>query len=107
MADIDGLRLINNAFGLATGDVLISETARIIQSCCGENDILARTGGNEFSIISPNTDFDKANEIRLSIKKALTECNSSIEDKALEISLSLVRSQADKRNQYRRNRKNS
>ena len=89
MADIDGLRLINNAFGLATGDVLISETARIIQSCCGENDILARTGGNEFSIISPNTDFDKANEIRLSIKKALTECNSSIEDKALEISLSL------------------
>jgi len=89
MADINGLRSTNDAFGLATGDMLISKTARIIRSCCGEKDILARTGGNEFSIISPNTDFDKANEIRLSIKNACAEYNSSLEDKALELNLSL------------------
>ncbi len=89
MADINGLRLINDVFGLASGNLLISETAKIIKSCCRETDILARTGGDEFSIISPNTDFDKANEIRLSIKKACAAYNHSVNDKSLEINLSL------------------
>jgi diguanylate cyclase (GGDEF)-like protein/PAS domain S-box-containing protein len=89
IVDINGLRLINDIFGHTSGNLLISETAKIIHSCCRERDILARTGGDEFSIISPNTDFDKANEIRLSIKKACAEYNRSLTDKSLEINLSL------------------
>ena len=87
--DINGLRLINDAFGHAAGDSLIAKTATIIQGCCGERDILARTGGDEFSIISPNTNFDKANDLRLAIKKACAEYNSTLKDKSFEINLSL------------------
>ncbi|MBP8640827.1 MAG: PAS domain S-box protein [Oscillospiraceae bacterium] len=89
VVDINGLRLINDAFGNAIGDSLISETAKIIQSCCGDSDILARTGGDEFSIISPNTDCERANGLLLDIKKACLEHNSTLTDKALEINLSL------------------
>jgi len=89
VADINGLRLINDDVGVASGDLLIFKTAKIIQSCCGKRDILARTGGDEFSIISPNTDFEKANEMRKSIKRACTEYNASVNDKSLEINLSI------------------
>ena len=89
VVDINGLRLINDACGHAIGDSLIAKTAEIIQSYCGEKDILARTGGDEFSIISPKTDFDKANDLRLAIKKACVEYNSALKDKSLEINLSL------------------
>ena len=89
IADINGVRLINDAFGHAVGDKLIVETAKIIQGCCGENDILARTGGDEFSIISPNTDQEKADKIRESINRACELYNASVKDKALVINLSL------------------
>lgn len=87
--DINGLRLINDDFGHTIGDYLITQTAKILQSCCGEKDILARTGGDEYSIICPNTDFNEANELRLAIKKACAEYNSSLENESLEINLSV------------------
>ena len=89
IADINGVRLINDAFGHAVGDSLIIETANIIKGCCGENDILARTGGDEFSIISPNSDQDNADKLRVAINRACDSYNASIIDKALGINLSL------------------
>ncbi|QRN84764.1 PAS domain S-box protein [Clostridia bacterium] len=89
IADINGMRLINHTFGNDRGNWLINQTAKIIQSCCRPSDLLARTGGDEFSILLPNTDLDEANQIRLSIIKAIKEFNSSVQDEAFAISLSI------------------
>lgn len=43
--DINGIKLINDAFGHAAGDEMIIKTAQIINKCCRKNDILARVGG--------------------------------------------------------------
>jgi len=56
VGDINGLKLINDAFGHAEGDKLIIETAKIMKKCCREKDVLARTGGDEFSILLSKTD---------------------------------------------------
>jgi len=88
-ADINGVRLINDAFGHAVGDRLIKETAKIILGCCVERDILSRTEGDAFSIISPLTDPEKADRLRSAIQKACDEYNAAIEDKALLINLSI------------------
>jgi len=69
--DINGLKLINDAFGHAEGDRLIIESARIIESCCRPGDILARTGGDEFGIIMPKTDCAAALEVLQNIQAAL------------------------------------
>ncbi len=89
MADINGLRSINDDFGLATGDLLITETSKLLQKICSKNDILARTGGGEFSIISPDSDYNKANEIRKAIKNSCEEYNSSVKNNAHELNLSI------------------
>ncbi len=58
VADINGLKLINDALGDAQGDRIIVESARLLSSCCREGDLVFRTGGDEFSILLPQTSGD-------------------------------------------------
>ena len=60
IADIDGLKLINDAFGHENGDRQIKKIAGIFKTCFRSEDIIARYGGDEFSILLPNTTMEKA-----------------------------------------------
>jgi len=73
IGDINGLKLINDALGHAEGDRLIVETAKIIRSCFRESYILARTGGDEFSILLPKTDSNTAYAL---LKKVQAACEA-------------------------------
>ena len=89
IADINGVRLINDAFGHAEGDRIIKETAGILRSRCREKDVMARTGGDEFSILLPDTDLEEASEILLSIQGACEEYNLNMKEKTNPINLSI------------------
>lgn len=89
MMDINGVRLINNAFGRAIGDALIVNTAKLVSLACKPEAVLARTGGDEFTVILPNTDTDGAMEVCTEIKNACERYNAQLEDKALALNLTL------------------
>lgn len=89
LGDINGLKLVNDAFGHSVGDRLIVQTAKLLKSCLRKNDILARYGGDEFSIILPNTNSDKAYELSKKIKKLCEEYNRNINNESFNISISL------------------
>ncbi len=84
MADVNGLKLINDAFGHANGDELLKITADIIIDTCRQNEIVARLGGDEFVILLPNTTYKDAEEIVNRIKNSCK--NQEIE--SIEISIS-------------------
>jgi diguanylate cyclase (GGDEF)-like protein/PAS domain S-box-containing protein len=89
MGDINGVKLINDAFGHAEGDRLIIESARIISSCCRENDTLARIGGDEFGLIMPNTDSATALKVLMGIQSALKSYDLSEKNDLFQHSVSL------------------
>lgn len=86
--DVNGIRLINNAFGYSTGDKILKEVADILCSFCRKSDIIARTGGDEFSILLPNTDSQTAANIMNTIKSACDDRHYKIAEETYSISIS-------------------
>ena len=77
VADINGLKLVNDSFGHSQGDQIIKVAANIIKEEVKEDDILCRWGGDEFVIILPNSDESKANDLvdRINKKAGQTTFN--------------------------------
>jgi len=51
VADLDGLKQLNDALGHRAGDALIIEFARRLKACARQSDLAARLGGDEFALI--------------------------------------------------------
>jgi diguanylate cyclase (GGDEF)-like protein/PAS domain S-box-containing protein len=85
IADIDGLKLINDAFGHGTGDKLIKKIAGILKYCFRSEDIIARYGGDEFAILLPSIAVAEVLKI---IDRIKTACKKE-GNKILPLSLSI------------------
>jgi len=70
-ADLDFFKTINDTYGHPTGDRTLKAVAKGVQELLRETDILARIGGEEFTILLPNTQADKARDIAERIRKKI------------------------------------
>lgn len=93
IVDINGLKLINDAFGPKIGDELLIETAKAISALsdklCAENCLLARYGGDEFIILAKNRSKEETAMISKGIKKVCRQ----IKMNDIEVSVSVGWSQ--------------
>lgn len=60
IGDVNGLKVVNDAFGREAGDSLLLDIAREIQSITDTKGYCARIGGDEFAMILPLTDEEAA-----------------------------------------------
>jgi diguanylate cyclase (GGDEF)-like protein/PAS domain S-box-containing protein len=68
MFDIDLFKKINDKYGHPIGDIIIQFIANQARSLLREEDIIARVGGEEFTILLPNTTIESANLIAEKIR---------------------------------------
>ncbi|MBE3093046.1 MAG: diguanylate cyclase [Chloroflexi bacterium] len=85
VGDVNGLKLINDAFGNEEGDRVLKSIAAAIRECCRKEDIIARWGEDEFSVLLPRTSMEYARDMVNRIKeicqntgKSKTKFNFSI-----------------------------
>lgn len=70
--DIDYFKAYNDIYGHPTGDDCLNKVAQEIASkVTRSSDLVARTGGEEFSIILSNTSLEKASDIAQTVLKAI------------------------------------
>jgi len=85
MADINGLKIINDSLGHKIGDEMLIKSAEILKGETRDEDILARYGGDEFVLLLPKTGKAESEKIIDRIKRNLKDTKT---DK-LEISIAL------------------
>ena len=79
MADLDLLRDINNTYGHLAGDAVLKGIAEVFRAQLRHYDVPARFGGEEFSILLPETPPEQALEIAERIRRAVAEREYEVE----------------------------
>ncbi len=82
--DINGLRIINEAFGYEYGNQLLIHVSNILTDCFKKEDIISRVGGDQFAVILKNTSKEAAEMIAKQVVKKVF--NFKIKDTQLSIS---------------------
>ena len=78
--DIDNFKDINDTYGHHIGDLVLKGLGKVILKNIREDDTVARVGGEEFSIILPNSNAKDALEIGERIRSKIEEHDFYIND---------------------------
>ena len=69
--DLDGFKLVNDAYGHRAGSVTLSEIASVITISVREADVIARFGGDEFVIMLPETSAQQATQMAERVREEI------------------------------------
>lgn len=69
--DIDNFKLVNDTFGHLVGDEVLKSVAQIGSTHIRKSDIFARWGGEEFTILLPETDLEGAVVVAEKVRHAI------------------------------------
>ena len=71
LLDIDNFKVFNDTYGHLEGDKVLVKTGQIIRSCLRTMDSAYRYGGEEFTVILPETTAQEANNVASRIRTAV------------------------------------
>lgn len=71
LLDMDGLKIINDAYGHLVGSRALCRLANTLLIHCREIDTAARYGGDEFVLVLPETELEAAMQVALRISERL------------------------------------
>ena len=76
--DVDNLREVNQAYGYRAGDAVLKKISRVVAANVRPGDFAARWMGDDFLVLTPETDADQAGEIAARIEASLRSERISI-----------------------------
>lgn len=88
LADVNGLKLINDAFGYFSGDAVLRKLSEILIRECPTSDLIARINGSEFIIVFTKTSRSMIDSIFYQVNRKISE--ESIENIQLSISVGIA-----------------
>ncbi|MDG5813656.1 diguanylate cyclase [Chitinispirillales bacterium ANBcel5] len=89
MFDIDHFKLVNDTFGHSAGDVVIQSIAEICRNLFRSLDIIGRYGGEEFIILLPETEPQRAREVAERLRQTVVSTPFCIHNNRITVSISL------------------
>jgi diguanylate cyclase (GGDEF)-like protein len=71
--DVDNFKAVNDAHGHQIGDKVLIQLSRFVPSLLRNADLLARWGGEEFVVLMPGSDGEKAYQAAEKLRKAIAQ----------------------------------
>ncbi|MDY7010295.1 MAG: diguanylate cyclase [Planctomycetota bacterium] len=87
--DLDHFKVVNDTYGHPSGDYVLKEFAVILKCSVRDSDVVARTGGEEFSIILPDADPDQSRRFAQRIRQAVSERKFIVFGHAIHVTTSI------------------
>ncbi len=88
IADIDGLKQVNDEQGHPAGDAHLITSVQVMQQALRQSDHLCRVGGDEFALLLPQTDESVAKIIQERINDEIKRYNDQLKPGETPISIS-------------------
>lgn len=90
LMDIDHFKAVNDTYGHAAGDRVLQAFARVLEQSLRKQDILGRTGGEEFSLLATGLDSDAALALAERIRSSVAAQVVRLDDgRSLRITVSI------------------
>ncbi len=96
MVDVDGFKTYNNDFGHLVGDHALCCVADALRDYFRPTDLIARFGGDEFSVMLPDTTFENALVVAERVRSGVAASNTAeIEGAISPVTVSLGVAESD------------
>jgi diguanylate cyclase (GGDEF)-like protein/PAS domain S-box-containing protein len=89
LIDLDNFKDINDAFGHMAGDDVLKEIAELLKHRIRQTDTLSRIGGDEFAVLLPQSDAERAMVVADELVKALSRKTAIQADQKMCITASI------------------
>ena len=86
--DVDHFKRVNDTWGHDVGDIVLKNLSQVALKVFRASDVLGRLGGEEFAVVMPETDADKAMIAIERLRQAVANNLISHEGKTLSITIS-------------------
>jgi diguanylate cyclase (GGDEF)-like protein len=87
--DIDLFKNINDRFGHLAGDAILRQLGAVLLGRLRVNDVLARIGGEEFALITPEVGLDGATELAGKINRLIADTRFEFEGTRITVTVSI------------------
>ena len=88
MLDIDNFKRINDTYGHLAGDQVLRSTAKHLNTVLRQSDILGRYGGEEFSLLLPETGIEGSKILAERIRKQIAAASVPYGKASLNVTIS-------------------
>ena len=73
MFDVNGLKIINDAYGHDAGDLALKTVAAVLKQTFEAKDVVTRIGGDEFAVLLPNTSLKTMQEHKDALRLGMAD----------------------------------
>jgi len=89
MLDVDHFKRVNDTWGHAAGDAVLCHLVNLVQGLIRSTDLLGRTGGEEFSVLLPDTTREAVLAMAERLRREVASSPVYFEGQRIDISLSV------------------
>ncbi|MCX5991077.1 MAG: diguanylate cyclase [Chloroflexi bacterium] len=90
MADVDGMKAVNDTYGHEAGDVLLQRAAAVLMAAFRSEDVVSRIGGDEFAVMLPGADRSTAEKALARVRQILAIHNNNTQGSPLILSIGVA-----------------
>lgn len=89
MLDLDHFKKFNDAYGHAAGDTVLAGVAERVSGLLRKTDVIGRFGGEEFTLLLPNTSADEAAPLLERVREAIRQYSDQLPYEAVHATASI------------------